>query len=270
MINAEDRFWGFCRTKQILVGMHLSGVDDFEWSHTRKGSLLDLEIDVPDSLVLGKKAERFFSEWINLQTEYKIIAENIQVFDKGITLGEFDFFLERKGRTVHLELVYKFYLYDPKIDGETNRWIGPNRKDSFAEKLHKLKEKQLPLLNSDSASKTLSEIGVNRNKTIQQVLFLANRFVPIELRNSGFNEDGVWMKFENFQKLYSEKMHFFIPEKQDWFIRKTANVEWVDFETVKQGIRNQFERKRSPMIWIKTDTPEFERIFVVWWDEKDC
>ena len=270
MNKLNERFLGFCETKQILVSEHFYNVTDFEWTPVLEENVRISEIEMLDSLVLGKKAERFFTEWIRIQSEFHLIAENIQVFENGITLGEFDFFLHSGGQPIHVELVYKFYLYDPEIEGETNRWIGPNRKDSFAEKLLKLKEKQFPLLQTKSAAKALDKIGLDRNVINQQVLFLANRFVPLKLKGTGFDEDGYWMKIEDFQSLYSQKTHFFIPEKEDWFIRKTVNVEWVDFETIKQGIRNQFERKRSPMVWIKTDTLEFERIFVVGWDQKDC
>lgn len=270
MNKLNERFLGFCETKQVLVGEYFTNVSDFEWTPVLEGNVRITEIEIPDSLVLGKKAERFFSEWIRIQSEYHVIAENIQVFDNGITLGEFDFFLHSGGQPSHVELVYKFYLYDPEIEGEINRWIGPNRKDSFAEKLFKMKEKQFPLLQTKLAAKALDKIGLDRNAINQQVLFLANRFVPLKLRGKGFDEDGYWMIIDDFQSLYSHKGHFFIPEKEDWFIRKSDHVDWIDFELVQEEIVLQLKKKRSPMVWVKTDTLEFERIFVVWWDQKDC
>ena len=44
---------------------------------------------------------------------------------------------------IHLEIVYKFYLYDNTIGtSEIDHWIGPNRNDSLREKLEKLKSKR--------------------------------------------------------------------------------------------------------------------------------
>ena len=43
-------------------------------------------------------------------------------------------------QVIHMELAYKFYLFDPNISSESiNNWIGPNRNDSLNEKLEKLK-----------------------------------------------------------------------------------------------------------------------------------
>ena len=43
--------------------------------------------------------------------------------------------VEYLSKILHLELVYKFYLYDKNLgEKEIERWIGPNRSDSLLEK----------------------------------------------------------------------------------------------------------------------------------------
>jgi len=55
--------------------------------------------------------------------------------------------LWENNKPIHLEIIYKFYLYDPSIGlTQLDHWIGPNRRDSLVKKLTKLKQKQLPLL----------------------------------------------------------------------------------------------------------------------------
>ena len=48
---------------------------------------------------------------------------------------------------IHLEVSYKFYLYDENLGKlESEKWIGPNKRDSLVQKTAKLKSKQLPIL----------------------------------------------------------------------------------------------------------------------------
>jgi hypothetical protein len=65
------------------------------------------------------------------------LYENIQVIEDKKTIGEIDFIIEDKNtkQVIHMELAYKFYLFDPSISSEPiNNWIGPNRDDSLQEK----------------------------------------------------------------------------------------------------------------------------------------
>ena len=79
--------------------------------------------------------------------EIKILAENVQIQNEKTTVGEIDCILTTAKKPVHLEIIYKFYLYDKSVGtNELEHWIGPNRRDSLVSKLNKLKDKQLPLL----------------------------------------------------------------------------------------------------------------------------
>ncbi|MEL7005243.1 MAG: DUF1853 family protein, partial [Bacteroidota bacterium] len=90
----------------------------------------DLEFELPNNVRLGHLAEKVISQLFKLSTNYKVLHENVQVIEKGRTVGEIDFIIEEKGtkQQTHLELAYKFYLFDPNISSEPiNNWIGPNR-----------------------------------------------------------------------------------------------------------------------------------------------
>ena len=101
----------------------------------------DLDFALPTNIRLGHLAEKIVSELIKLSANYNVLYENIQIIDGKKTIGEIDFIIEelKTKALIHMELAYKFYLFDPTISSEPiNNWIGPNRNDSLNEKLDKL------------------------------------------------------------------------------------------------------------------------------------
>ena len=106
---------------------------------------------------LGQLAEQFVFNQLDTCESIELLAENIQIQKDKQTLGELDALLKVDNQPIHLEIVYKFYVYDDTLGNtELKRWIGPNRKDSLVEKLTKLQDKQLPLLYSQDCKKTLT------------------------------------------------------------------------------------------------------------------
>jgi hypothetical protein len=143
------------RTKSRIVSIlkansldySITGLHAFNLSELSLAT--DLEFQLPTNIRLGHLAERIVSELIKSSSNYKVLYENIQVIEDKNTIGEIDFIIEEilTKRVIHIELAYKFYLFDPSISSEPiNNWIGPNRNDSLKEKLDKLKNKQFPLL----------------------------------------------------------------------------------------------------------------------------
>ena len=108
------QFRGFCNTNQIFIDSPIDGVNLFPWDTDLSKEMTLDGADISDALMLGKRAERFFSEWIEINGEYEILKEGIQIFYGKETLGEFDFLLKElaTNRIIHLEMVYKFYLFD--------------------------------------------------------------------------------------------------------------------------------------------------------------
>lgn len=270
MSRLNERFFGFCTTKQINVSSFFDTISDFPWEKFNVNEVEEIKIKLPSSLVLGKMAERFFAERIKQSSNWRLIDENIQIVSDGITKGEFDFFLAQNDQLIHLELIYKFYLYDPSIVDGNYRWIGPNRKDTFIQKIEKLRNKQFPLLYSDAAKNSLIQKGISVDQVKQQVLFLANRFVPLSEVEKQGEFDGYWMNLSQFQKKYSSNSLFYIPEKKDWFIRTSVQVQWLNYSEIIDQLTSLLNAKKSPMLWVKQNNSSFERIFVVWWDPKEC
>lgn len=96
---------------------------------------------------LGRYAEDLLHFWLAApdNPEFRLIASHVALRDNGITLGEPDFLVRERdsGKLWHIELALKFYL--GTVD---QQWLGPNRQDSLARKLHHLCQHQLPLLHS--------------------------------------------------------------------------------------------------------------------------
>lgn len=264
---------GFFKTKLISKESLISKVSNFEFSNDAERSFSDTELRIPKRLMLGKRAERYFSEWVKQSEEYDLIAENIQIIDQKQTLGEFDFIVRRKSdaQLIHVELVYKFYVFDTKPAGsEFVQWIGPNRKDRLDFKLNKLADHQFPLLFVKPAKEKLKSLKIDTANIQQQVLFLANLFVPIDhhVNVDEVNVDaieGTWMSLSDWDERASDDDQFAIPAKTDWFSRELVDADWFSKEEMREKIRQSHEQQRSPLIYSKSTDGKQRRDFVVYW-----
>ena len=225
------------------------------------------------SMVLGKRMESFFALAVNLSNNYKVKASNLQINENKITLGELDFLIMDKiyDQLVHVEIVYKFYVYDPSFNNELERWIGPNRRDTFLYKIGKLQKKQLPLLFHPQTRNQLEKLKLEINNPIQEVCFKALLFVPFNLQQQKFdiiNNDcisGYYISFSEFQLNKYSHYQYFIPYKLDWPVHPSRNKIWNLYEETLEKVRENINNKKSPLIWIKKEKNVFERIFIVWW-----
>ena len=221
-------------------------------------------------LPLGKRVERFFEFYIEQGSQYSILKKNIQINHNKQTIGEFDFFLEERSskKVIHVELVYKFYVYKEhlsKIDDEIACYFGPNNHDALADKLQKLKEKQFPLLQNIYAKEQLKDL--NTEEVEQQLCFLGNVFSPktlkpkFELINQECLE-GTYMSFEEFLKLDNKNSTFYVPQKQDWLIEPKYCKTWKSYDETLEEMGVVFQKNISLLLWVK-DREVFFRMFVI-------
>ncbi|WP_378172043.1 DUF1853 family protein [Aquimarina sp. SS2-1] len=234
----------------------------------------NISIDIPENEVLGKRIEHFFNYFLQNNKNYRVLLNNLQIFKDKITIGELDFLIKdlTQNNILHVELIYKFYLYDPHLsDKSIERWIGPNRKDSLLEKVIKLKEKQLPLLYRTETIDYLKELGIDPSAILQNVCFFGNLFVPLPYLNQNLpllNNDcivGYWIREEDFNlKKYGLEL-FYIPEKKDWIVHPKHHTTWFTFEQISKQLQQHLAHKKSPLLWIKSTGDSFSKCFVVWW-----
>lgn len=230
------------------------------------------ESKIIPTLMLGKRAEYFFKHQITNSKQYHILKENIQIQKEKRTLGEIDFILEdsKTKKLIHVEISYKFYLYDSDNEGvEINKWIGPNRNDDLVKKVTKLKSHQFPLLFSEIGKAAIP--GINFNLLEQEVLFKAQLFIPRQLKNKNFTSinsksiRGFYYSYHHFLKNNHSDNLYYIPSKQDWLAKPSSNNNWKSFKEVSLEIKKSIENQKSLLIWVLKNKSIRESLFITWW-----
>ncbi|NCT10396.1 MAG: DUF1853 family protein [Flavobacteriia bacterium] len=264
--NIQNRYKGFLETPSLWLKTSLLGLQPF--IIPKKFTKISIKID--ENQRLGKYIERFVSFQLRQEKGIEILAENIQIQREKLTLGELDGILLRNNELIHIEIVYKFYLYDERVgQDEIAHFIGPNRKDSLIEKLNKLSEKQLPLLHSDETKNHLKSIGILSKNISQQVYFKAQLFMPFSEKTPKLNiinNDCIAGFYINIMKLkFLDNGKFFIPTKKDWLVMPHQLVSWMSFEDFSMRAYEFLKLPYAPLCWIKFKNGEMKKFFLVWW-----
>jgi len=225
---------------------------------------------IPEKLRLGKLAERFICHQLQNDDSIKILLENYQIKREKITIGELDCLLLNNSQAIHLEIVYKFYLYDPSVGtNELEHWIGPNRTDSLVKKLDKLKNKQFPLLYNENTKSILKQHDLKSETIEQKVSFKAQLYIPFQTNKVEFKVinkacvKGFYLKKE--QLSYFEDCMFYVPIKINWLQDTNPNVLWINYSSFIKILEEQLEKKQSPLCWIQTQNGDISKYFIVWW-----
>ncbi len=260
------------RIKSILktndLDSSITGLPTFDLAELNLTT--DLDFQLPTNVRLGHLAEKIVSELIKSSTNYKVLFENIQIIEEEKTIGEIDFILQNKNtkQILHVELAYKFYLFDPSISSETiNNWIGPNRNDSLQEKLAKLKTKQFPLLYHNCTKEKLNTIAIN--EVSQALCLLVSLFIPYEYK-ADFSPEyqnaikGYYLNFETFIKLDNSEKTYYIPTKKEWGMEPAENKNWSGFNEIEKQISTSIQEKQAVLCWQKQNN-FFLSFFIVWW-----
>lgn len=266
--NSNLLFKGYANTSLLWKHDTVFGLKQFD---LQTELVAEYSKIISEGLRLGKHVEQFVSHVLSQNQNIKIYKENIQVKHGKVTIGELDCLLQHDHTPIHLEIIYKFYLYDPNAGvSELEHWIGPNRNDSLIQKLNKLREKQLPLLFNRDTLPVLNELGIDRNKIEQRVHFKAQLFLPlnsnsvqIELLNKECIS-GYYIPFQDIGQL--KDCTFYIPAKLDWLLEVQQDVEWVAFSVFLQDVSQFLDQKRSPLCWVKYSNGLAQKLFVVWWN----
>lgn len=263
------RYLGYSKTPSLFLEKSPIGIDILEIAHSYES--IDSEDFKCNNSRLGKLVEEFVFYDLKLQPQVKWISENLQIQDNKTTIGELDALYHFNHQPVHLEVVYKFYLYDTlnNYNNDLEYWIGPNRKDTLIYKLNKLEQKQFPLLYNSKTKFSLDEEELNTQSIRQKLCFKAQLFLPFnnfEVDIKLLNKDCVTGFYISIEKIEALKNHqFFLPNKLDWLVTPHNNVEWLNFETAKHQIKAFTENKRSPMCWVKHHTAPLKKCFITYW-----
>lgn len=221
-----------------------------------------------EKIRLGQRVERFVTTELNQNENIKVLCENPQIqTETNLTIGELDCLYLEGEQAVHLEIQFKFYLYDETLGRtEIDHCIGPMRRDSLLEKLTKLKIKQLPLLYANETQPLLDRLNLKAEDCIQKIYFKAQVFVPygktIQLKN--LNPECVYGFYFKYSDLPTfKRSKFYKPKKTDWLLDVTSNVDWKRYDEILPELKVFEKEKYSPMLWLKKENGEIEKCFVV-------
>lgn len=264
-VDLISQFTGFLETPDIRT-KYGSVIPVFEFPEVdiTEELIAELEkIDHPRNSVLGKRMESFFEIAIKFSNRYKLIASNIQINQQKITLGELDFLLfdNLNNKPLHVELVYKIYILDSEVGQNEKMLIGPNRKDSFLEKMKKITTRQLPLLKHPETQIYLKKYDLDLDEIEQQICFKAQLYsnkpyTPLQI--------GKYLSLQEFQEMDKSNALFYAPKKNLWSAKPESGNHWHSYSEILEEIAELFRKKKSPLIWMKHKN-SFSRFFVVWW-----
>ncbi len=264
--DIQLQYQGYFHTPLLWKKKRLFGLKQLELSNCVETVFNE---DIPENLRLGKRVERFVSHELKQYDAIKILKENIQIQNEKLTIGEIDCLLKHHETAIHLEIIYKFYLYDDTVGTtEIDHWIGPNRNDSLLAKLTKLKEKQLPLLYNHHSKPILKSLNLNANELQQFVYFKAQLFIPYkkEVEFSVLNKrclNGFYIHFSEIAQFSGCK--FYIPSKINWLQEIQIQVSWLTYQQFFIKIEVVINQKTAPLCWIKHPNGEVQKFFIVWW-----
>lgn len=220
---------------------------------------------------LGKLVETFVYHQIRSQPTVEWIADGLQIQQNNRTVGELDALYYDQGTPVHLEVAYKFYLYDTLAEypDPLASWIGPNRKDNLSLKLQKLSRKQFPLLHHPAAATYLSGFGLTADRISQRVCVKGQLFLPYHQQSTDVGPlnpacvAGFHLPFRELSVL--KAYDFFVPQKLDWLIVPHHDVAWLGFVAAKLQVGKDIGVGRSPLVWWRSPQGELGRCFMTAW-----
>ncbi|MCZ4410056.1 DUF1853 family protein [Cryomorphaceae bacterium 1068] len=265
-MNAKSRIASILRAESL--DFSITGFKTFHLSGINLES--PVKFPLPANVRLGHLAEKIVSRLIKASSNFELIDENIQIIEERRTVGELDFILREidTNQFIHLELAYKFYLFDPNISDEPiKNWIGPNRNDSLKEKLEKLKRKQFPLLYHPHVKTRLHEIELDQ--VSQALCLLASLYIPYEYEevlSPAYAKavKGYYLNWKTFAGLDYPSRTYHIPLKKEWGMDPSDNKIWAEFKDVEEALVKSLSEKQARLCWQK-DGDSYSEFFIVWW-----
>jgi uncharacterized protein len=265
-----EQIQGFISTPKLWDGK-LLGVEQFEFPSINMHDFQPKPI--PQNIRLGHQVEYIFHQLIAYSEQYEILLFNQPIKNENRTLGEIDFILKdtKENALLHIELTYKFYLIDDSKPNPIYQLIGPNKKDSFIEKINKIKNHQFKLLHKEETYNLLNNKLIDINKITSKVCFKGQLFIPFHKKKYSIEPFtkhsiyGFWITKIDFKSVYFLDFVYFIPTKKEWLVAPHNQVNWKNYDAIIIDISSLHSNFQSPMIWLKNSCNQIEKAFIVWW-----
>ncbi|RXG17599.1 hypothetical protein DSM03_102476 [Leeuwenhoekiella aestuarii] len=269
--SLQQQYIGFLNTPQLLFNPDEFPYSNFQLTEVKEN--LPKDFKMPDSIRLGQRMEVLMEAALSSH-RYQILSKNLQVIAKKQTLGELDFIVKdlTLKKTIHLEMVYKFYFYRPELTGSwIDKLIGPNAKDALRFKLNKLKSHQFPILYRTETANYLKTLDLKAEKLLQQMSFKAQIYLPLnhkinEVKISKDPIQGFYFRLEELKFFNKTDFSFYIPSKNDWVSAPILKTTQTDrFSVFYKKINAALKEQRSCMFWVFESDTKVQRHFATWW-----
>tara|TARA_Y100001954_G_scaffold196733_1_gene213249 strand:+ start:7703 stop:8044 length:342 start_codon:yes stop_codon:yes gene_type:complete len=109
MFSFQQHVRGFLNSPSLKGLIH--SVTDFKLEKLAKIP----SYEFPPNPRLGKRVEFILKQLLLNGQNYTLLGDNIVLKNKKRTIGEVDFLLQQSNVNIHLELAFKFYLFDETL-----------------------------------------------------------------------------------------------------------------------------------------------------------
>lgn len=178
----------------------------------------------------------------------------------------------RSNGIIHLEMASKFYLKVPKdkahppitkcLPQQLFRYLGPNERDSFGRKLHRLYTHQLPL---SQKQETIDLLKKEKIQITDRTRWMKGRlFDHILASNSDLKYQNIWLKKQEISSLYecyasSTKMiRAVLCEKPNWLapphLNRISSADLIDANSLLKRCELSRGEKGSTLWYIASST----------------
>ncbi|MCO7227364.1 DUF1853 family protein [Pleionea sp. CnH1-48] len=164
------------------------------------------------TLRLGERFEAFWQLAFYWHPDYTILTNNFAIRTQERTLGELDLLVLHipSQRHFHLELAVKFYLGVGSASSHQH-WVGPGLQDRLDNKLSKLKDHQLSLLQMEQSQQMMLSHGWNDIESYS--IIRGNLFTQLA------------------SSLMPSSGHHFWAEKNVWLnIFEEQSYDWIELD----------------------------------------
>lgn len=216
------------------------------------------QLNESQSHFLGSYVEQLWRHYIDSSPRYRLLAHNLQVFDKSKTLGEFDFIVrdEASGKTIHQEIAVKFYLALPSPVQTECLWFGPNNIDRLDKKATHLANKQLRLCEKARAIEALEKLGISQ--LTSECILRGRLFFPwateireqckaLERATTHVLKD-IWMTISELKDHIDSRpkdLKFWLLEKHQWMSLYTHVQEPIPHKELLLALKESVEEQHK-------------------------
>jgi len=199
---------------------------------------------------MGRYFEQLLFYILERDPHYEILAENRQLFEGKITIGELDLVVRNNdsGLTEHWEIALKFYLQVENNPAPVHM-LGPSTKDNLQKKLVKLMQAQLPLSQKAEIQK---EFPALQAKLFVKGIFFYPWQKPA-CTSEGVNPQhgqGAWLKLDEMEALQSLGTAWLLKSKPAWIGGETYSQakDLLTFAEVKKACKDELEKSGRPQL----------------------